>query len=400
MALVTGAGLRREFHRRLQTTTSCIQGGRTVAIAVVVNEHFSQSKSLLAIATLVALSIVTTFLPAVALAEREHTVQGGQTLARIARRYHVEVADLAAANDLTRASMLREGQVLRIPDPGVTYVRPGQTLSRIAQDAGCSVQELMRINRLRDAGAIQAGQRLVLPGHEASAQREAAERRWGRPTNPGVVTFYRTSTREQLRIRLLDSRGRVRRAAVDQVSRLMRPRNAARRSRYPQPARRLLATLAHISDHFGGRRISVISGFRSVGGYTRETSQHVAGRALDIRIQGVPNEVLRDYLRSLGNFGVGYYPRSTFVHFDVRDERTYWVDWSRPGQAPQYQRRGDAPPGDATARELASVGQGGDDVGDEGGEGAIANDEHAHETEAPTPPGGAPLVADEDDEET
>jgi hypothetical protein len=62
------------------------------------------------------------------------------------------------------------------------------------------------------------------------------------------------------------------------------------------------------------------------------------GRAVDFRIIGVPNEALRDYLRTFPNVGVGYYPNSTFVHFDARDAPAYWVDYSRPGQPPQYRR--------------------------------------------------------------
>jgi hypothetical protein len=50
----------------------------------------------------------------------------------------------------------------------------------------------------------------------------------------------------------------------------------------------------------------------------------------------VPNEVLRDYCRTFKSTGVGYYPNSLFVHFDVRQQTTYWVDLSGPGQAPRY----------------------------------------------------------------
>ena len=38
----------------------------------------------------------------------------------------------------------------------------------------------------------------------------------------------------------------------------------------------------------------------------------------------------------LSDTGCGYYPRSTFVHVDVRAQAAQWVDWSRPGRRPRY----------------------------------------------------------------
>jgi hypothetical protein len=49
----------------------------------------------------------------------------------------------------------------------------------------------------------------------------------------------------------------------------------------------------------------------------------------------VPNEVVRDYVRTFNRVGVGYYPNSSFVHLDVREYAAYWVDYSRPGEAPR-----------------------------------------------------------------
>jgi uncharacterized protein YcbK (DUF882 family) len=310
-------------------------------------------------------------------AQQTHVVRSGQSLARIANRYDVRVSDLAAANELSMDAQVRPGQELRIPESGVAYVRPGQTLSEIARDARCSVADLVRLNRLRDGQSLRPGQRLVLPGHVEPREAQRAQAQWGRPRAPGVVTIYRTATRTRTRLRLVDSRGRVSRRAFSRLSEIMRPRRSSPRSRHPQPPARLIELLARTSDHFGGRTIHVISGFRPAGGYTRETSQHVAGHAIDLRIEGVPNTVVRDYLRTFDRVGVGFYPRSTFVHFDVRERNAYWVDWSRPGERPRYQRRGEAPPDDATPEERTRVGDGGDDVSDEGGEGAVAEEEGA-----------------------
>ncbi len=314
-----------------------------------------------------------------------HVVREGQSLARIARRYHVTVQDLAAANGLTVTSHVHVGQELRIPESGVAYVRAGQTLSEIARDAHCTVAELRRLNRLAEGASLHVGQRLVLPGYEAPrGGAHGAAPRWGRPRTAGTATFYRLATHTRSRVRLMDRRGRAPRSAMRQLGLLMRPRGARPRERFPNPPARLIELLARVSDHFGGRVIQIVSGYRHAGGYTRDSSQHTHGHALDMRVEGVPNTALRDYLRTLDRVGVGYYPRSTFVHFDVRDRSAYWVDWSRAGEAPRYQRRGEAPPDDATTEEREDTPDGGDDVGDEGGEGGVEADEGG-EAESPEP---------------
>jgi hypothetical protein len=74
------------------------------------------------------------------------------------------------------------------------------------------------------------------------------------------------------------------------------------------------------------------------------------GRALDFRIRGVRNEELWAFCRTLRNAGCGYYPNSTFVHLDVRESKAFWIDRSRPGEPPQYDRFG--APADEGASEV------------------------------------------------
>lgn len=262
--------------------------------------------------------------------EREHVVRRGQSLGRIAQRYNVPVAELAAANQLRVSDALQPGTHLRIPRRGVYYVRAGQSLSRVAQRNGTTVAELCRVNRIRPDTQLQPGQGLVLPGNDALETRERAEDRWGRPRHPGVGSFLRLANHETLRIRLVESRSRrARRAALRRLKVFLADRQSgARHDMNP----RLVELLAQISDHFGGRQIVVISGFREAGGRTRESSRHTEGRAIDFRIRGVDLRVLRDYVREFPRVGVGYYPNSRFVHLDVRDESAYWVDRSGRGQ--------------------------------------------------------------------
>ncbi|MGE0790782.1 MAG: LysM peptidoglycan-binding domain-containing protein [Sandaracinaceae bacterium] len=269
----------------------------------------------------------TLFGAATASAQRQHTVRSGQSLSRIARRYHVDVWDLALANRIRPEHVLRPGEVLDVPARGVTYVRPGQTLSQIARAHDCSVEELRRLNRLR--GGLRAGRRLVLPGYDAAA--EHAPREWGEPSSPGQVRIRRHH--DVVTIQLLDAERRVTREGLEQLGELMR-RHEDDPVELPHP--RLVHLLATISDHFGGREITLVSGRREAGGYTRESSRHTSGQATDIRVADVPRRELWDYCRTLGKTGCGFYPRSTFVHVDVRATAAQWVDWSAPRGRPHY----------------------------------------------------------------
>ena len=54
-----------------------------------------------------------------------------------------------------------------------------------------------------------------------------------------------------------------------------------------------------------------------------KNSQHVEAKAIDIRVPGVRTRALRDVALSLDAGGVGYYPRSQFVHVDVGPVRQW-----------------------------------------------------------------------------
>lgn len=78
--------------------------------------------------------------------------------------------------------------------------------------------------------------------------------------------------------------------------------------------------------------VEVICGYRSpaINEYLRKTkkgvakdSYHTVGKAIDIRIKGIELKDLRNIALSLRFGGVGYYPRSNFVHIDIGPFR-YW----------------------------------------------------------------------------
>jgi len=63
-------------------------------------------------------------------------------------------------------------------------------------------------------------------------------------------------------------------------------------------------------------------------------------------------------LLTLEQVGVGYYPNSSFVHLDVRTEKTFWIDYAGSGQPPRYTPRKAATA--STVAQLAPTGALGD----------------------------------------
>jgi LysM repeat protein len=103
-----------------------------------------------------------------------YTVQRGDTLYSIARRYGTTVEAIAAANGIANPSRIRVGQTLRItggtgspapvPSGGTTYVvQRGDNLFRIALRYGISYVYLAQYNGIADPSRIYVGQVLKIP---------------------------------------------------------------------------------------------------------------------------------------------------------------------------------------------------------------------------------------------
>jgi uncharacterized protein YcbK (DUF882 family) len=54
-----------------------------------------------------------------------------------------------------------------------------------------------------------------------------------------------------------------------------------------------------------------------------EHSQHMLGKAIDVRLPGFPTERLAEMARMMARGGVGYYPDSNFVHIDTGPVRSW-----------------------------------------------------------------------------
>jgi uncharacterized protein YcbK (DUF882 family) len=96
----------------------------------------------------------------------------------------------------------------------------------------------------------------------------------------------------------------------------------------------VLDFLASVMDAVGATKAAILSAYR-----TRETnvllakttfgvadnSQHIYGRALDVRLDG-RNEEAMQAARSMLRGGVGWYPRSGFFHLDSGPVRNWTLD--------------------------------------------------------------------------
>lgn len=78
--------------------------------------------------------------------------------------------------------------------------------------------------------------------------------------------------------------------------------------------------------------LQVLSGYRSpktnnmlrnASTGVARNSMHLTGQAIDFRMAGVSTRGLRDIARGLQAGGVGYYPRSDFVHIDTGRVRSW-----------------------------------------------------------------------------
>lgn len=116
-------------------------------------------------------------------------------------------------------------------------------------------------------------------------------------------------------------------AAIDKVLRDHRSREVAEMDRNLYD---LLYVLQQEVDHSG--TYQVISGYRSpaTNNKLRSTSNgvakrslHMRGKAIDIRLPGVELKHLRQAALNLRAGGVGYYPKSNFIHIDTGRPR-FW----------------------------------------------------------------------------
>jgi uncharacterized protein YcbK (DUF882 family) len=148
-------------------------------------------------------------------------------------------------------------------------------------------------------------------------------------TSPRSLSLVNVNTKEELTVTYW-SDGTYRREALNQLNHFLRD---SRNNEQTEMDPLLFDVLWHTMNASGFHgTVEVLSAFRSpetnawlasVSRGVARDSQHMNGNAMDIRFPGVPVFKIRQAARSLQMGGVGFYPRSGFVHLDTGPLR-YW----------------------------------------------------------------------------
>ncbi len=144
------------------------------------------------------------------------------------------------------------------------------------------------------------------------------------PSREYRLRFYHTHTRERLDVVYRRGSAYIPEALVELNVFLRDHRTGAIRSFDPRLFD-LLSDLIAATGH-PSEEIDVVCGYRTpwsnefLRTHTSGVavhSMHMLAEAIDIRLPGVATASVRDMALALGRGGVGYYPRSNFIHVDV-----------------------------------------------------------------------------------
>lgn len=93
-----------------------------------------------------------------------YTVQAGETLSQVARRFGVTADAIASANGLDDANRIVVGMVVKVPVPGREHVvQDGESLREIAAQEKVDLGSLVDFNNLVDPDLVRAGQVVLVP---------------------------------------------------------------------------------------------------------------------------------------------------------------------------------------------------------------------------------------------
>lgn len=123
-----------------------------------------------------------------------YTIQAGDTLYSISRRFGISLSTLLVNNGLSASSLIRPGQTIsvsgsssaNVQSQSVSYtstsgsgnytVKAGDTLYRIAYNHGISLTKLLSLNGLSANSTIRPGQHLVVSGSSSTVKTSYASR--------------------------------------------------------------------------------------------------------------------------------------------------------------------------------------------------------------------------------
>jgi uncharacterized protein YcbK (DUF882 family) len=140
---------------------------------------------------------------------------------------------------------------------------------------------------------------------------------------PRSLRFVHTHTGETLTAPYY-SGGVYSEACLHDVNILLRDFRTGESHQIDPPLLDILYDLQALADR--DAPYEVISGYRSPATNqmlhrnstgVAEHSQHMLGKAIDVRLSGCSTRALSEYARSLSRGGVGFYASSDFVHIDT-----------------------------------------------------------------------------------
>jgi uncharacterized protein YcbK (DUF882 family) len=172
------------------------------------------------------------------------------------------------------------------------------------------------------------------------------------PNLPAKLVLVSLNSGERVELDANGESGAFSARAAEEARWLFRERGSGR-SHPIEPL--LLDTLYRIQRHFNAPMLRVISGYRAPKPGSH--SNHGRGRACDFVVPGATDKDVAELARSYGFRGVGIYPKSGFVHVDIRERSYFWVDNSRPGKKNRERGilTGDAASADKEARARGDV---------------------------------------------
>jgi len=174
---------------------------------------------------------------------------------------------------------------------------------------------------------LKAGIALALTGG-LSARSAFAAFEQGQPA-VRALAFYNLHTGESLKTDYW-SEGNYLPEALADINHILRDH---RNNQVQQIEPHLLDLLHGLRNTIDTTRpIQIISGYRSPATNAllashsdgvAKGSLHMQAKAIDLRVEGVPLDDLRRAAIALNGGGVGYYPKSNFVHVDIGRVRTW-----------------------------------------------------------------------------
>lgn len=107
--------------------------------------------------------------PGAVVVGKTHTVQQGDTVYAIARKYGINAREIIELNGLQPPYALKLGQKLKIPGGDHHSVIPGDTLYSISRRYSVDIPRLMAANGIDQSHGIVIGQILVIPARSGGA---------------------------------------------------------------------------------------------------------------------------------------------------------------------------------------------------------------------------------------